>query len=76
VAKQAKPQADKAAQIIKGTAQGIKENAEPTAKVLACLLLRACGLPPWLFVIACCTWAPAAWTIKPPIFLYTLQALK
>ena len=59
VAKQAKPQADKAAQIIKGTAQGIKENAEPTAKV--CLpLLPACSLLPWLFVIVCCTRAPAA----------------
>ena len=33
VAKQAKPQADKAAQIVRGTAQGIKEQAEPTAKV-------------------------------------------
>lgn len=33
IAKQAKPQADKAAQIVRGTAQGVKEQAEPTAKV-------------------------------------------
>lgn len=35
VAKEAKPQADKAAEIITGFAQGIKETAEPTAKVCA-----------------------------------------
>ncbi len=70
MAKQAKPQADKAAQIITGAAQGIKENAEPTAKV--CLtMLPAYSLLPWLLVTACCTWAPATWPVKPHLCVHS-----